>query len=254
MKKYFTIAILSLLVFVSCKKSNTTQPEEIALTYYPLQTGLHYNYNISISYSIPFLKPNPISGACAMSYGAQVFRNGINYFQKTDTSWDAYGTCVKTSFIRKTNYGVYVFVDSDSVLNPLPDSIKKDATFDKELALVIFPLEKNKSWTVFKMSQPNSPLIEFSAISTGLDSVDFQLTDLNMKAEAQKVDYTLTMYKPEVGIHRNYKTTVWFVKNIGIVKMEGSDEILSLFSGGNFPFTISTNKGFRVQLLTKFTK
>lgn len=252
MKKYFTITVLSLLIFVSCKKSNSTQPEEIATTYQPLQTGLHYNYNISVSYSIPFMKP--ILGVRTMSFGAQVLRGGTIYFIQTDTIGDESGTKVTTSFIRKTNYGVYVFVESDSVLNPLPDSIKKDATFDKELALVTFPLEKNKSWTVFQMSLPNSLLIEFSAISRGLDSVDFQLTDINMRDEAQKIDYTLTMYKPEVGIHRNYIATVWFVKNIGIVKIEGSDEILSLFSGGNFPFTISTNKGFRVHSLTKFTK
>lgn len=254
MKKYFTLATLFLLLFVTCKKSNSIQPEEIAPTYFPLQAGLRYNYIFTISYSLPFMKPNPISGTRAMSYGDEVKKSGTNYFQQTDTTVDGSGTNVTTSFIRKTNYGVYVFVNSDSVLFPLPDSIKKDVTFDKELALVTFPLEKNKSWMVFQMSVLSSLLIEFSAICKGLDSVDYQLSDSNMRDEAQKVDYTLTMFKPEVGIHRNYTVTVWFVKNIGIVKMEGSDEILPLFSGGNFPFTISTNKGFHVQSLVKFTK
>lgn len=170
---------------------------------------------------------------------------------------------------RRTNAGLYFLVDTmgiNSLVNNIPDSLKNLFEFqiDSEINVFSTPLYVGKDWPGFKaiviLSSLGLPftLLEIKAYYEGEE--DILVEALNEMKMSQKIRYEFILKIPDLSSPditsvlnspaSIYNAIGWFVKDIGMVKLEGNTILINSLSGGSI--NLSDTTGIAREVLTNF--
>ncbi len=245
----FVIAFM----FSSCSKDEGTAPGDAnqvqAQRYYTGNVGTSYNYIVT------FVDGNgqTRNGQRYVKFTNQTQLGSTTYFVQSNKMILSGGdTTVSTSYFRKTDGGVYFFVDTTGLSAFFPDSLRSILTveIDKEQNVFNSTLDKNYPWKVYKLNVKYSnitfSIIDVTASYLGSEDVVLGLTTGNVTKTAEKVKYLLTLSIPDItgaGSSKSGKFTAygWFVKDLGVVKWDGNVTVLNAVSGNSIDFDDTTN-------------
>lgn len=232
--------------FSSCSKDETTDPPDgstTAVNYYPGNLGSTFNYKTDTL--------NTVSGSSATignrlsSFDRNETINGLQYIiQKNESTIGGLPYETEVGF-RRSNTDISFAIDT-SGLNSLIDSvtsalgIQLEVTIDSEIVLFKYPFASGTTWDAFNLTVGaiglTVPIVEVVARYEGkenLTTVPGMAT-----AEAEKIKYTATIklptslsdiFNPPTEVFEAYG---WFVKDVGLAKVEGASIILDAISIG----------------------
>lgn len=248
-KKIFVLlagCLLSSFFFYACKESTTTEPPPPDTeNYFPNNNGNYYKYNIERTDS------NNVKtvGTRSSTYQGSKVLSGVTYQIQVDTLTVSGFSTTSESYFRKTDLGVYFFIDTTGLSETIPDTLLQYMTMDNELAVLSFPVQTGRNWSVFKMTLQYGPLT-FTIIDVQASYMDKEnvtiLVPGEENKEAYKIKYTLTLnipnpQNPLQTIVSKFEADAWIAGNIGIVKWEGNGTILNAFAGGGISFADTTS-------------
>ena len=249
MKKIFAggLAILIFALLINACKNNSTNPPSVNNTdYFPNGDGSTYTFAIEKTDS----NGTQTGGTRSSEFSGNAVKNETTYQVQIDSLNISGVSGISLSFFRKTNDGVFYFLDTTGLASFIPDSLRSYISVDNEMRELLFPLVANSSWPVFKLnlhySIINLTLIEVSAAYDGMESVILHLSSGDVSKNAIKVKFTLSLNIPDPNnplhtISTSYSAFGWFADGIGAVKWQGSGAILNAFSGGGIDLTDTTS-------------
>ena len=243
------ILIMTFIVFSSCKKSETdnsiSPPGTIDNSnYFPSNAGNYYKYNLERNSSTG----SGTTGTRDTRYTATTQGGGI-YTLQTDTVIAGDSTFVNSSLFRKSDSGVYYFLDTTGFSANLPTefiSILPFLNIDSEMLLLSTPLQQGKGWPVFKVNLVQGitlTVVDVEASYLGNESVALNLLSGTVNKTAAKVQYNFSLINP-INLSKQTVTAYgWYVADIGPVKWQGNGLLLNVFTGGEINFADSTTTG-----------
>jgi hypothetical protein len=234
---YFAVLLGLSLMFAACKKeSSPVDPGPAggdSGNYFPDNNGAYYKYNFEYEDDSTGAS---YSGERVTRYTGTSNIGGTNYTQQTDTFYTDMNA-VSVSYFRKTDTGVFYFVDTTGLGEIIPDTIMQFIAIDAEMRAMKFPLEG--TWPVYNLSLFTINLIRVSAVEEGTENVVINLVTGNVNREAVRIKYILTMNLPTdpddpLGSleEQNFEAFAWVVGGIGIVRWQGSAAVIGAFTGG----------------------
>jgi len=251
MKKIIPLLVFA-VVFYSCSKDENTVSNDVnqvkAQSYYPGNVGTSYNYSVS------FVDGNGQTkqGARNVKFTGQTSLGSTSYFVQSNVMHFNVDTTKSTTYFRKTDSGVFFFVDTTGLSSFFPDSLRSILTveIDKEENIFNSTLDKNYPWKVYKLNVKYSnitfSIVDVTASYMGSEEVALNLATGSVTKTAEKVKYTLTLSIPDItgsGSSKAGKFTAygWFVKDVGVVKWDGNVTVLNAVSGNSIDFDDTTN-------------
>ncbi len=112
------------------------------------------------------------------------------------------------------------------------------------MKILSFPVDVNKSWSVFNLSVVYSifhiPVLDVTGEYDGTESVTLHLNSGDVNKNAVKIKYTLGLTIPNSN-NSTYFAYAWLVDGIGIVKWQGNATILNAFTGGGVDLSDTTS-------------
>ena len=259
-----TSVILFIILFTFCNESiNENDPEQEEIIDYKTEIERYFPSNLTspLVYSVDTLDEN-----------AQIYNNigtrsfSLNGTQKINSN--EYFDCIQTytlneivtelsSKVRYSNNSILFLADTSHVSESIPDSLKGQLQIliNEEISLLKFPLKKGELWPVIK-ADVDYGKFKFNILDISGEYLGEETLVLDNFTESfitEKFRYEGKVNIPkldnpflsEIGV---YFAELWFVKNIGIVKMEGSSLFLNTITGSYMDFSDS-NKVSR-QVLT----
>ncbi len=241
--------IITFIVFSSCKKNETDNSIAPPGTsdnsnYFPSNTGSYYKYNIERTDS----GSSHTTGTRNTRYSATTQGGGI-YTLQTDTVITGDSTFINSSLFRKSDSGVYYFLDTTGFSANLPSefiSILPFLNIDSEMLLLSTPLQQGKGWPVFKVNLVQGitlTVVDVEASYIGTESVALNLPSGTVNKTAAKVQYNFSLINP-INLSKQTVTAYgWYVADIGPVKWQGNGLLLNVFTRGEINFADSTSTG-----------
>jgi hypothetical protein len=234
---YTVLTLLMVVVIAGCKDDdNVVNPPVFeGQGYFPAGNGTYYKYNTMES-----SPAGETNGTRSTTYsGTQG-----SYQIQIDTSVTESGIFVSTSLFRKTNDGVFYFVDTAGLSLNIPDSLHQYLTIDQELRAIKFEFTNGSNWPVFLMQLNYGPItfapVDVTAYYSGREPVTLNLTTGERTETAVKLRYVLTLKRDISGAASTFEAFCWLVEDIGIVKWEGNATVLNGISGGGIDFDDTT--------------
>lgn len=249
--KYLVLLAFSFgLLFYSCKKSSTepTAPQGAvtAQNYYPGGVGSRFVYNVDTT-----------GLGAALGTRTSVFTgtktiNGTEYISQVSTIKTGKDSVVNTMYFRRSDTGVYFYIDTTGLSKFFPDSLKSQLTLqiDNELQAFNLNLDKNFPWPAFKMNVKYGSLITFNIIDLtayyeGSENLTLNLASGQQTKQAEKIKYVFKLTIPDLKnptnpSQRTFNADAWFVKDVGVVKFQGNGTILGALSGKGISFADTT--------------
>lgn len=241
------IFFAAFLFFIGCSSDDggTNPPPSNGTDYYPSSEGNYYNYQNVVTDT----SGTQTAGERSTYYnGTQVFA-GTTYRVQIDSIFVGGSLNTSTeSYFRKTEGGVYFFLDTTGISEIIPDSILQYVSIDAELGFLSFPLDDGKNWDVFKMNLQyggfSLTLVNVTANIQGTETIAINLNTGQVSKEAKKILYTFTLQIPDLENPLNvnqatFEATAWLVGDIGVAKWQGNGVILGAF-GGEIDFDDTT--------------
>ena len=239
--KFITLifVIIAGYIFNSCDSDSSTQSSGDVVadeTYFPAGDGTSYKYNVDKVNS----DDTQASGSRSSAYSRTTAHEGVIYQIQIDSLTLSGLTTVNSAFFRKTDTGVFFFLDTTGLSASIPDSLLPSLTFDTDMRLLLFPINEESSWPVFKMSLnvqgfTFSP-VELNASLAGKENFTLNLIRGNENVEAVKIRFRLSIRTSPLSASVNYEAFAWLAKNIGVVKWQGNGTIINAFTGGGIVF------------------
>jgi hypothetical protein len=235
MKKSLLLILFTLMVVVGCKESTTeSQPDITSADFFPNSDGNYYYYNIIVSDSTG-----------SQSGEKKTFYNGDTTLQQTPyqivvDTFNINGIqSVNKSFIRKSDSGVFYYMDIDTnAFNSIiPDSLRGAISFDQEYRLLYQPFELFQSWPVYKITvnymsfQFDVLIIDAKVI--GKDTVALNLNDSTLTKEVFVIRYTVNLTTDLNQPPVIYEVNGFIAEGIGFINWEGDSEVINFLSGSN---------------------
>ncbi len=153
-------------------------------------------------------------------------------------------TTGSVSYFRKTDIGVFYFLDTTGLGASIPDTLEQYITTDAEVRALLFPLGEGSSWPVFKVNLQYGPItfapVDVSASYAGTENITLNLISGQQTKSAIKIKYLLKLTFNFGQPSTNYEAFAWIVDGIGIVKWEGNATLLNGISGGGIDFDDTT--------------
>jgi hypothetical protein len=243
---YIPAFILSILAFYTCSNNSTTEvntnpPQTTSSGYFPNGDQSYYKYSVEKTDSTGAMH----SGSRSTTYDGSGTQNGVTYQKQIDSVSIQGTTAVGVSYFRKSDTGVFYFLDTTGFAEVIPDSLKSYITLDAEMRLLLLPLQSGSTWPVFKMNLNyivlNFNIVELNAAYVGTDSVTLNLNTGTVTKEASKIKYDFNLkldpFLPTV----TYTTYAWLVNDIGFVKWQGNATVIDAFTGGGVNFADTTS-------------
>lgn len=265
--KFIKIFALSfLLILISCEDNPTIIDDKendlySALDYFPDKQGSVFKFKtdslvITTSEFVNFAEREMLINGTIL-----VKNTEYNILENTTTL-----NSLKGYFnYRKTDAAVYFQIVTnnfaESVLQ-LPDFLAETISFeiDEELNALSYPFDAGKNWDAFKLnavvltdSLPISLTItEIRAEIIGWENITLTINSDNYSEDAVKVGYEIIFRIPDFSDISDFESlinpdeisfnaTVWYFRNLGIVKFEGSEIILNAITLGSFNLEDSTS-------------
>ncbi len=228
-KRFPALLFLLILFFISgCKEAPTIPPEETFPDYFPLSAGNYFVYNVdSLTNTGPVRIGTHISRV--------VFTDTINripYLLRTDTLFTASYSLTGQNRIRKTDNGVYMFVDTTGLTAFIPDSLRSFLSIDREANILSKPYYPGREWSGYSFLILNVPIISLRCILEENTITSQLLNGSVQQVRMQKLRYVLTLQNPDTSASPlQYSAVVSYGENIGIMNIEGDAEILTLLLG-----------------------
>jgi hypothetical protein len=244
-KSLVYLVTLSLLIFaVSCSEDDggpdDTNDGGSAQEYYPGTTGSTFNYQGSTTDS---------SGTNQytrdVNYGPQQTVNNTTYIQQNNTITTLAGVSTGDFLFRRTDTGMFIYIDA-TIFSEMLDSSGIDPslvtiTADPEIRLISYPFANTPQWDSFVVRvSAFGGLISLDVLKvTGNYRGQEQVTVMQQNMTAEKVEYVATIKIPEsIEDIANPQTitvnaTAWFVKDVGLVKLEGAGFLIGVLGGGD---------------------
>jgi hypothetical protein len=237
---FIIIMILGLLVS-ACNKDNSTNPPVQNYTgYFPDGDGTTYTYSIAKTDS----NGTQTTGTRNTEYSGTEVKNGTTYQVQIDSLNISGLSSVSLSYFRKTNDSLYYFLDTTGLSSSIPDSLQNNISLDKEMKILSFPVNENKTWSVFQLSIKysifNLNVLTVNGAYDGTENITLNLNSGNTNKDAVRLKYTLSIMVPG-GPTTEYNAFAWLVDGIGIVKWQGNAAILDAFAGGGIDLSDTTS-------------
>jgi len=240
MKTKFIALILLIIagcMFSSCDSDSSTQSSGDVVadgTYFPAEDGTSYKYNVDK------VNDTQTSGSRSSLYSGTTVHEGVIYQIQIDSLTLSGLTTVNNAFFRKTDTGIFFFLDTTGISASIPDSLLSSLIFDTEMRIFLFPINEGGNWPVFKMTLniqgfPFSP-VEVSANYVAKENLTLDLIRGNENVETVKIRFRLSIRTSPLSAGVNYDAFAWLAKNIGIVKWQGNGTIINAFTGGGIVF------------------
>ena len=237
---FIIIMILGLLVS-ACNKDNSTNPPVQNYTgYFPDGDGTTYTYSIAKTDS----NGTQTTGTRSTEYSGTEVKNGTTYQVQIDSFNISGLSSVSLSYFRKTNDSLYYFLDTTGLSSSIPDSLQNNISLDKEMKVLSFPVNENKTWSVFQLSIKyaifNLNVLTVDGAYDGTENITLNLNSGDTNKDAVRLKYTLSIKVPG-GPTTEYNAFAWLVDGIGIVKWQGNAAILDAFAGGGIDLSDTTS-------------
>lgn len=229
------LLVLISLAFVSCSDDDPASPDESTTpvaAYYPGAAGSTFTYSVQGG------------GERIVNFSESSEHNGI-YIKQTSTI----DTAVSVSFFRRTDAGLYFYIDTTGLSGFIPDSLSSILTLnlDKEVTTFIKTFNTTVDWVAFKMDV-NLLTIPYNVIMVNSHyegTEDLVITPGSSALRGEKVRYDMKFTIPNMtggpAQTQTFTAHLWFVKDVGIAKLEGNATVLNALSGGGIDFA-DTNK------------
>jgi hypothetical protein len=233
----FVFVSILVIVFTSnfCTSDNSTDPPNQNLkNYYPGGKGTTYKYNVEQQNSSGTI----IVSTRSVYYGNEFEIGTVKYREQKDSIDDGSTVTENISYFRKTETGVFYFIDTTGFLSLVPDSIKNLISVQDEMRLLLNPLAIGSFWPVFRVTVNLQPGFSYSPIDINGYYVSQEDLTLNLETgtnmvTAQKVKYDLDFTTDLNQAVQRFSAYAWFAEEIGIVKMDGSSVLINiLLTGG----------------------
>lgn len=252
--KNLIILIFITITFFGCKEAVNEPKVEIIQNLVPVNEGSVYKYSYV---------ENDSAGA-TIENGERVTRiigsnTRINtqYFIQRDSFYLSTSSSSETN-IRKTNAGVYYFVDTTGFSSQIPDTILNLITIDPELIYLSLPLTEPRQWSVYRVllniQSIALPLIEFNGRFVGKENLTLTINNESKNYECFKIRYELTIRIPDLSNNsfttESYSAHSWFAEEVGLIKSEGSPIIVRGFDLSNLDLENANRTS--VQILTSY--
>lgn len=235
--------VLSLIIlFFACSDESTNPPVVNYPDYYPDTDQTNYTYRIT-EYDSTGTQVG--TGLRFVLYNGDVLINNILYKNQIDSiSIDTINSSGVSNF-RKTNNGVFYYVDTSEVASVIPDSLRNQVTLQQEMRLLLYPLEAGSFWPVYRVTVQLQSGITFTPLRidgsfSSQDSLILNLNSGDVSVNAAKVKFDMDVIQDVNQPPQRYTSYAWFVKDIGMVKMEGNSVVLNVLITGEFNFEDST--------------
>jgi len=255
MKIYFKILIpflLSFIFFISCKESNTNEPQDQSYPdFYPTSLGSTLKYSVTDKDS----SGNIIqTGTRNILFSGNYSYNGINYTTQDDSLDYGSQSSVGTYLVRKTETGLFYAVDTSQISLLIPDTLKQYVTLRTEMQLLFYPLTTGSTWSLYRITAEVQPGVEIKILDIvakfeGIEQLSLNLDSTTVVFPSRKVSYTLQLFSEIGGTPETYTSYMWYVQNIGLVKFEGNQFLINTGGGG---ITIEPSSNILTQGLVSY--
>jgi hypothetical protein len=231
---YIILFFFAALLFSSCDSDDSVNGgngEEDNTNYFPNNEGAYYKYNITKTDSA-----GPVSGTRSVKYSGTSSITGIPYQRLIDSSAYSAVTVVSESYFRKTDAGVYYYLDTTGLAGNIPPQYQQyisQLTIDPEMRLLASPLQS--SWPVFKILLATASVISVQATNLGNESFNNGF----VSGEAVKVGYDVSITIPLLPA-QTFSAFCWFLPDVGAARWTGNATALNALSGGGIDFDDST--------------
>jgi hypothetical protein len=232
------VLLMGVVYFINaCKESNTTETEEGSIvadaSYYPVGEGTSYKYSVERTDS----NGNQSNGSRSTLLSGSTTIAGVPYQIQIDTVNIAGETSTGLSYFRKTDSGVFFFLDTTGLGSSIADTLLQYLTIDPEIRLLYIPISDNSSWTAFRINLSYQGIINFNPIevSVAYDGKE-NLSVGSSDVQAVKLKFTLKYQTNPLSTPQNFIAYGWLAKDIGFVKWDGNGTIIGAFTGSGVDF------------------
>ncbi len=235
--KSSSLFLLALIFVYSCTEENSTNPpgEENLPVYFPGSEGTSYLYEIIQTDVNGIIS----TGTRSVIYLEDSLINSTRYKLQIDSIQTNLQSSVSSSYFRTTETGVFYFVDTTGFRNTLPDTLRSSVEIQDEMRAFLFPLSEGTFWPVYRISIELNEFLRFNLVDiTGRyisdETLILEMSDGTQTVNAKKVEFVFKLQTGAADSVITFNANTWLAEDIGIVKMEGSAVVLSLFSGAGF--------------------
>ena len=258
---YIGMLVCAVLLFSSCsKKSNPVEnnTSETAASYYPGGIGSTFIYSID-SFGKKASDNVSIGTRTVVFTGTKTI-DGTQYTSQTTASVIGPDSLVNVSYFRTTDAGDYLYIDTTGFSAFVPDSLKSLVTinFDKEVNFFIQNFQSSPTWNAYSLNAVliiTFNVLKLTATYQGSEDINLNLTGGQATKTAQKIKYELILTIPNVSGGPSpqsvFDAYAWYVKDIGLVKIDGNATVLEALAGYGINFA-DTTKNIS-QSLTSYT-
>ncbi|MBE2280907.1 MAG: hypothetical protein IAE91_10980 [Ignavibacteriaceae bacterium] len=227
----YKIPVIILLLLAGCKNPVEPEPVPINIDFYPLNSNMIsvYNYDTLDVTGTAFR-----AGDKFVTYTEGTVILNTPYFAQKDSLIQSRDTQISTSFVRKTNAGVYYYVDTTGSALIIPDSLRNLVLVDVETIALSQPLFDLKYWSVYKILIANFSILSVNAGFQGVDTLDLTVNSVPVREAAAKIEYGLTILIPDFGSGEtrvDLSGRVWYSAKYGVVKKEGNKGLFDFIQG-----------------------
>ena len=241
--KTILFALLTLLIFISCDEETPNRPPTPDyLDYYPSSIGSTFKYSVTEKDSAGNLLQ---SGTRNILYSGTFLLNGIYYITQEDSLDFGSQSSVATYLFRKTETAVFYAVDTSQIAQLIPDTLKQYVSLRDEMQLLFYPLTSGSSWSLYRITAEVQPGIEIKILDIvarfeSVEQIELTIDSIRIVSPARKVSYTMELFTEIGSPPEKYTSYMWYAQNIGLVKFEGNQFVVSI-GGGGISFEPSSN-------------
>ncbi len=222
--KHIVITAAVLIFLFSCTSNEPTAPLSGQVPdYFPNSDGTNYLFATTEYDSTGILK----TGLRYVFYDGDTLINGTSYkFQKDSVKM---GTEIVEgiSNFRKSEIGVFYFIDTSGFAAALPDTLRNRVNVTSEMQTLLLLLAEGSFWQVFKVTIAVQPGITYALYRITANYVKEEIIllhlvggDLNITA--QKIKYDLEFRLDPEEPSQKFTAYSWVADKIGIIKIEGN--------------------------------
>lgn len=223
----------SMLFLTSCKESIDPPKPEVIKNYFTLPNNSINKYLVdSVSTGNEYF---PI-GIKTVMWGPEMVTAGTPYYAQIEQlDYTDGGGTLQRMKVRKTERGLYYYLDTTGFSALIPDTAKPFIQIDREITAFSLPFFAGQSWSAFKFNVVIIPVINCTASYSGSVVYDHTVQGHTGNVTAERIKYTLSITIPTPGqpaVNIEYTGEVWYAESLGVVKKEG-DYFLFQFLGGS---------------------
>lgn len=226
------LPLLAGLLFTSCKEVVAPEPPVAVKNYFPLPNNTVYKYSVdSVSATNAYFN----IGTKNISFGPEVVVAGTPYYTQTEvTSYTGGDVVTQRPKVRKTERGLYYYIDTSGTSAIIPDTVRPFVQIDREVIAMTLPFFSGQTWSAFKFNVAIVPLISITASYIGNAAYNVDVQGLPSRVNAEVIKYELRITVPDLGtgpINLNYSGEVWYSEDLGVVMREGDYFLFQLLGG-----------------------